>query len=186
MSRSTSRSMSRNQPRIARPDNGRIAQGQPRIARVSRVERVPRVTELDPNGNDEAEDDDDLLDDNGKFKKGHGRKGGRKKGQQNKMTRDLKQAVLLAAQAAGRDGEGLDGLIGYLTRLAIDEPKSFAPLLGRMIPLHIGGSVDHNHRVIKTKDEIVEELKKRGLLIEGTAIYERLEDWRPAIDDKSN
>ena len=175
MSRSTSRSSPRNAYSAQKP-------GQERLERVTpRVARLPRVTELDDRGQD---DDDDFLDEDGKFAKGHEKRGGRKKGQQNKMTRDLKHATLRAAEMHGSDGEGLDGLIGYLFFLAKTEPKSFAPLLGRMIPLHIGGSVDHTHRVLRNKDEVIEELKKRGLLIEG--VYERLEDWTPAQDDESN
>lgn len=176
MSRSTSRSRPRN-----------TSQGN-QLPRIARVERLPRVTELDEQG----EDDDmqeraanaELFDEDGKFAKGHEKRGGRVQGQQNKITKDLKHATLLAATLHGSDGKGKDGLTGYMFFLAGNHVKSFAPILGRMIPLHIGGTVEHTHKVLKSKDEVVEELKKRGLLIEG--VYERLEDWTPAVDDAEN
>ncbi len=67
---------------------------------------------------------------------------GRVKGSPNRMTRVLKDAILAAAEAAGQDGKGKNGLHGYLVRLAIKEPRSFASLLGRVMPLQIVGDPD--------------------------------------------
>lgn len=65
----------------------------------------------------------------------YGRKtGGRKKGVPNKSTQKLKDAILTAAELAGSDGQGTDGLIGYCKFLAIKEPKAFSSLLGRVLP----------------------------------------------------
>lgn len=60
---------------------------------------------------------------------------GRKKGVPNKTTAILKDAIMLAATEAG----GKDGLVGYLKWLAINEPKAFAPLLGKVMPLQLVG-----------------------------------------------
>lgn len=65
---------------------------------------------------------------------------GRKKGEVNKTTRVLKEAILLAAQETGQDGKGKGGLTGYCRFLAAKEPKAFATLLGRVLPLQVEGT----------------------------------------------
>jgi len=64
---------------------------------------------------------------------------GRPKGSFNKTTTALKEAILLAAEETGQDGEGQGGTVGYLRRLATSEPKAFASLLGRVLPLQVTG-----------------------------------------------
>ena len=64
---------------------------------------------------------------------------GRKKGSVNKTTALLKEAVLSAATETGSDGAGKDGLMGYCAFLARTEPKAFAGLLGRILPLQVTG-----------------------------------------------
>ncbi len=51
---------------------------------------------------------------------------GRKRGVPNKTTKLLKDAILKAAEATGEDQKGKDGLVGYCTYLAKDEPKAEA------------------------------------------------------------
>src|SRR5262249_35138135 len=60
---------------------------------------------------------------------------GRMKGSPNKVTRVLKDAILLAAEQVGEDQKGKDGLIGYLRGIAKVHPTTFAGLLARIIPL---------------------------------------------------
>lgn len=60
---------------------------------------------------------------------------GRPKGVPNKNTALLKDAILEAATKAGGKG----GLVGYLQKQANDEPKSFLPLLGKVLPMQITG-----------------------------------------------
>ncbi len=60
---------------------------------------------------------------------------GRPKGSANKTTTALKEALLEAANAAG----GPDGMVGYLTRQATDNPTAFMSLLGKVLPLQVGG-----------------------------------------------
>lgn len=65
---------------------------------------------------------------------------GRPKGTPNKTTQALKDAILLAGNEVGEDGEGKGGLTGYLRTLARSEPKSFATLLGKVLPMQVTGA----------------------------------------------
>ncbi len=64
---------------------------------------------------------------------------GRPKGSPNKITADLKRAILEAAEAAGREG----GTVGYLTTQATTNPAAFMTLLGKVLPTTIGGDPDN-------------------------------------------
>lgn len=64
--------------------------------------------------------------------------GGRRKGTQNKMTVELKDAILKAATGAG----GAQKLVGYLQRMANQEPQSFLPLLGKLLPKDVNLNAD--------------------------------------------
>ncbi len=64
---------------------------------------------------------------------------GRKKGTPNKVTKALREAVVEAAEKVGEDGKGKNGAVGYLVQLAQKEPKAFASLLGRAMPLQVEG-----------------------------------------------
>lgn len=75
---------------------------------------------------------------------------GRPKGVPNKNTTLLKDALLQAAQAAG--GEG--GLVGYLTTQAMQNPQSFLPLLGKVLPLQLA-SVDEEGKAAPFRIELV-------------------------------
>lgn len=65
---------------------------------------------------------------------------GRPKGVPNKTTTALKEAILDAAVGVGEDGGGKGGLTGYLRVLARSEPKAFAGLLGKVLPLQVTGA----------------------------------------------
>lgn len=60
---------------------------------------------------------------------------GRPKGSPNKITADLKRAILEAAEAAG--GEG--GTVGYLTQQARENPAAFLTLIGKVLPTTLAG-----------------------------------------------
>lgn len=64
----------------------------------------------------------------------------RVKGQANRITRDLRQAIVDAASAYGSDGRGTGQLVGYLYFLAARHPKAFSGLLGKLMPLQFNGS----------------------------------------------
>lgn len=72
---------------------------------------------------------------------------GRPKGVPNKITTALKDAILQAAAAAG----GEEGLVGYLTTQASENPQSFLPLLGKVLPMQVEAS----HKVTVNRVEIV-------------------------------
>jgi len=55
---------------------------------------------------------------------------GRPKGSQNKVTVALKEAILQAGEIAG----GEEGLVGYLSRLAVENSSAYAGLLGKILP----------------------------------------------------
>lgn len=77
-------------------------------------------------------------------------KTGRKKGTPNKTTALLKDAIIMAAELTGNDGAGKDGLVGYCQYLAKEEPKSFATLMGRVLPMQIEGSGPNGEVVFQT------------------------------------
>jgi len=60
---------------------------------------------------------------------------GRPKGVPNKNTTLLKDAILQAATQAG----GKEGLVGYLAKQADENPQSFLPLLGKVLPMQLTG-----------------------------------------------
>jgi hypothetical protein len=69
---------------------------------------------------------------------GKGKPGpGRKAGVPNRTTTALKDAILAAAAKHGHDGSGQDGLEGYLLKVATEDLKAFAGLLGKVLPLQI-------------------------------------------------
>lgn len=77
--------------------------------------------------------------------KGGARPGaGRKKGVPNKLTMDVKTAIVEAFDKAG----GVDYLVG----VASDDPKAFCALLGKIIPTEVKADI-HLH-------ELAERLKR--------------------------
>jgi hypothetical protein len=64
---------------------------------------------------------------------------GRKPGTPNKITMQLKEAILEAAHQAG----GPDGMVGYLRKQATDNSASFMALLGKVLPHQIAGDKDN-------------------------------------------
>jgi hypothetical protein len=45
----------------------------------------------------------------------------------------MKDAIIEAVQLIGSDGQGEGGLTGYFTYLAVNHPKLYAKLLGKML-----------------------------------------------------
>jgi hypothetical protein len=65
------------------------------------------------------------------FMRGHAKVGGRKGGQPNKATKNLKEMILGALEA--KDGQR------YLEKVAENDPRTFCALLARVLPLTIAG-----------------------------------------------
>ena len=59
-----------------------------------------------------------------------------------KTTKLLKEAILQAAEEHGEDDAGKDGLTGYLRKVAREDVKAFAGLLGKVLPLEVSGDPD--------------------------------------------
>ena len=87
--------------------------------------------------------------------KGQPKTGGRKKGTPNKTTALLKDAILKAAEAHGKDGAGEDDVAGYCYFLAKDHPQSFATLLGKVLPMQVEGSGDDGSIQVTVTRKIV-------------------------------
>lgn len=71
----------------------------------------------------------------GRFKSGHKKQGGRKRGTPNAISGDYRKAITEAAYRIGNDGNGKDGVIGYLRWVASRCPKSFCGLLIELLAL---------------------------------------------------
>ena len=70
---------------------------------------------------------------------------GRKKGTPNKTTQLLKDAILRAAQVYGaslKTPADTTGMEKYLIWLAKEHPGVFGSLLGRVLPMQVGGASD--------------------------------------------
>jgi hypothetical protein len=77
---------------------------------------------------------------------------GRPKGQPNKTTKILKEAILEAATSAG----GKDGIVGYLKTQATKNPGPFMALLAKVLPLQLTGPGDGPVQVAKVEWAIVD------------------------------
>lgn len=76
---------------------------------------------------------------------------GRQKGTPNKTTKLLKDAILKAADKAGGKG----GLVSYLETQAKANPGPFMALLGKVLPMQIGGDPDGAPLTTVTRIELV-------------------------------
>jgi hypothetical protein len=89
---------------------------------------------------------------------------GRKKGQPNILTRELKEAIVTAAAMHGEDGKGKNELIGYLFRLAKNkDPYLFTGLLKAIIPLQVQMGGTPQEKPYQSAEEVRAELERRGL-----------------------
>jgi hypothetical protein len=66
--------------------------------------------------------------------KGHKKTGGRKKGTPNKQTTDMRAAMVEAFDKAGG--------VAWLLTLSKDDPRTFAGLVGKIIPNEIKATVE--------------------------------------------
>lgn len=66
------------------------------------------------------------------FEKGHQKIGGRQPGTPNKFSRDVRAAMLVAANKLGADNKGRGGLEGFFMRVGLKHPQTLAMQLGRI------------------------------------------------------
>ncbi len=102
---------------------------------------------------------------NGRFRKGHKKIGGRKKGTPNQSTSDIKEAALAAFTELGADGHGKDGLKGYFKRIGRKDVRTAAMLLRAILPMQVNLGKPEEPKIYKTAEEVREELRRRGIPI---------------------
>jgi hypothetical protein len=95
---------------------------------------------------------------------------GRRKGAIDKVTRIIKEAILLAGEKQGnklarKAKEPPEGLVSYLKWLAAEHPQSYAALLGKVLPMQVehsrGSTIEY-----KTVEELQSALRERGLPVD--------------------
>lgn len=89
----------------------------------------------------------------GSFKPGHKKQGGRKRGTPNALTADYKKAAMEAAYRVGEDGNGKDGLVGYLKWVAMCHPATFLGPIGIKVLLLQCAEPDPQERSLPTMEE---------------------------------
>jgi hypothetical protein len=121
------------------------------------------------------------------------RNGGRQLGTPTQTPSIVKDALLMAAEIAGNilaarkstkkrpnQVAHLNGMVAYLTQQAIDCPRSFMPVLGRVMPLQIylrqekPGAIKY-----KTFAEVTAALKARGYTDKSIAAIIEAKTGRP-------
>jgi hypothetical protein len=80
---------------------------------------------------------------------------GRKKGGTNKITSDVKQAILEAFNALGG--------VEYLCAVAREDPKAFCALLGKLIPVKVAGDAEEPPVLRMTIDRPPDETREQWL-----------------------
>jgi hypothetical protein len=115
------------------------------------------------------------------FAKGEG---GRKKGIPNRTTSVLKQAIIAAAEAVGSDGNGRDGLTGYLQMIAEKHPKEMCYLISKVLPLQLASDPDMPATVVfRSAADVRLEIERRGIDLNALA---DLTNNQSNLDDEPN
>ncbi len=89
--------------------------------------------------------------------------GGRKPGTPNKITRELQEAVIKAAQCVGSDLKGKDGLVGYLMRVGRKDSKAFGALLRAVLPLGVKYEAEPEDMSSWTIEDYEADFRRRGI-----------------------
>jgi hypothetical protein len=90
----------------------------------------------------------------GSFKQGHEKRGGRKRGTPNLLSIDYKKAILEAAYRIGQDGNGKNGVVGYLSWVAERHPQIFFTVLLINLPPLENAESDTPEEPRRTIEEI--------------------------------
>ena len=81
--------------------------------------------------------------------------------------RNLREAVILAAEAVGEDGRGHNGVVGYLKNVAVEEPKAYLQLFAKILPMQ---NIEVNSQPVRYIDEIPPEERRRAFYEEMRSI----------------
>lgn len=87
------------------------------------------------------------------------------RGGPHRTTEVLKDAIIYAAQSIGEDGQGLNGLVGFLRKVAREEPRTYAMLLAKIIPLQVQ-TTKTTEVTYRSIDEVKAELEARGIPVD--------------------
>jgi hypothetical protein len=98
---------------------------------------------------------------------------GRRPGSPNRITREFREAMVIAGEVAGDhlakklQKEGLNtegGFVSYLVWLALHYPPVYGSLWGRCLPYVIKGDVSTTQEIVyRSQQEVRADLEKRGL-----------------------
>lgn len=97
-----------------------------------------------------------------RFKVGHPQWGGRKRGVLPSRPTMIREAALEAAILEGWDGQGKDGLVGFMRRLCNADISKFASILQSIMPLQLEQQMNVNV-VYETVEQVQQEMERRGL-----------------------
>jgi len=95
---------------------------------------------------------------------------GRPKGAVGRATRSIKGALIASEQLwllePDKDGKlvatGIDGMVGYMRWLGINEPKTFGALLTKIMPLTVAADLQQSKQML-SEEEAKAELQANGL-----------------------
>ena len=93
------------------------------------------------------------------FQRGRSKTGGRVRGQQNVVTRTIREGIIDGLNAAG----GAGGVADYVTRIALEDPKLAVQMMALVVPRQAHVEVTRNEQVLLTIDQLDESLRRAGL-----------------------
>jgi hypothetical protein len=122
------------------------------------------------------------------YKKGDVR-AGRKPGTPNRFTRILKEAVLIAAELEGSDGQGKGKLVGFMRKVSREDIRAFCMLLARAMPLQNEGrtldDAPEEDITYKSVADVQRELASRGITLDlAFRILREPSIDQPSIDER--
>jgi hypothetical protein len=88
---------------------------------------------------------------------------GRKPGSTNRWTHDTRNMVIEAISLEGMDGNGKDGAVGYLRRLAKEDPRAMASLIKSTMPKEINIAVEED--TMRVLDQYTKGLDTRRAML---------------------
>jgi hypothetical protein len=123
-----------------------------------------------------------------RYRKGHKKIGGRKKGTPNRLTAEIKEMIIAAFTELGANGRGEEGLKGFIKKIGREDLKSSAMLLRAVLPMQVNASINTSINVkYKTLEEANEEARKLGLperrvfeLVDYRRVEDEEDEPRPA------